>query len=590
MFKKTMLALAALALIAAPTFAEEESDLGTVHFPNSGSEAAQAAFQRGVAALHSFWYEEAGEAFKNAQEIDPDFALAYWGEAVSHNHPLWSEQDISAARDVLKRFGDTRAERRAKTPTDRERLYMDTVEVLYGPGDKYERDELYHQAMRRLAEAHPEDNEAQAFYALSYLGLVRRGEPGFHRQMKAGAIVTDLFQREPNHPGAAHYVIHSFDDPEHAPLALEAANRYAEIAPEAHHAQHMPSHIFVQHGMWNRVSASNDVAYNASAKWVERKNLSITKRDYHSLEWKAYADLQRGVYGAVLDAIAVVDDAVAETDDNRLRRISASMVARHAIETGRYHAISLPKGDVDTSRYNSTANLLLAAGMKAFAEKDEAGATEAAKQLQALADKRAADGEAYQADSVRIMQHEIEALAAQLAGDTEGALKHAKAATQDRRDPGPAVRPDLPDEAVPRAATANCSSPPARRRRPAPSSRPASPGPRTGRLRCSDSPARRPRSATRTRRTAPTRRSRPSSPRRTATFRSSRRSAATPRRPRTCSSSSTEHQHRGRRTRAAPVCCTARSRALSRSAGSFADRPVHVTERQWRTVVLNDAT
>ena len=312
MFKKVILAVAALALVAVPAIAEEESDLGTVHFPNSGSEAAQAAFQRGVAALHSFWYEEAGEAFKNAQEIDPDFALAYWGEAVSHNHPLWSEQDISAARDVLKRFGDTRAERRAKTPTERERLYMDTVEVLYGPGDKYERDELYHQAMRRLAEAHPEDNEAQAFYALSYLGLVRRGESGFHRQMKAGAIVTDLFQREPNHPGAAHYVIHSFDDPEHAPLALEAANRYAEIAPEAHHAQHMPSHIFVQHGMWNRVSASNDVAYNASAKWVERKNLSITKRDYHSLEWKAYADLQRGVYGDVLDAIAIVDGAVGE--------------------------------------------------------------------------------------------------------------------------------------------------------------------------------------------------------------------------------------------------------------------------------------
>ena len=439
-----LLCMAALALIAAPAFAEEESDLGTVHFPNSGSEAAQVAFQRGVAALHSFWYEEAGEAFKNAQEIDPDFALAYWGEAVSHNHPLWSEQDISAAREVLKRFGDSRAERRAKTPTERERLYMDTVEVLYGPGDKYERDELYHQAMRRLAEAHPEDNEAQAFYALSYLGLVRRGEPGFHRQMKAGAIVTDLFQREPNHPGAAHYVIHSFDDPEHAPLALEAANRYAEIAPEAHHAQHMPSHIFVQHGMWNRVSKSNDVAYNASAKWVDRKNLSITKRDYHSLEWKAYADLQRGVYGDVVDAIAIVDAAVAETDDNRLRRISASMVARHAIETGRYDAISLPKGDVDTSRYNSTANLLLAAGMKAFAEEDAAGATAAAKQLQALADKRAEDGEDYQADSVRIQQHEVEALAAQIAGDTKAALKHAKAATRIEEAQDPPSGPTYP--------------------------------------------------------------------------------------------------------------------------------------------------
>ena len=206
----------------------------------------------------------------------------------------------------------------------------------------------------------------------------------------------------------------------------------------------MPSHIFVQHGMWNRVSASNDVAYNASAKWVERKNLSITKRDYHSLEWKAYADLQRGVYGDVLDAIAIVNAAVAETDDNRLRRISASMVARHAIETGRYDAISLPKGDVDTSRYNSTANLLLAAGMKAFADKDEAGATAAAEQLRALADKRAADGEDYQADSVRIQQHEVEALAAQIAGDTEGALKHAKAATRIEETQDPPSGPTYP--------------------------------------------------------------------------------------------------------------------------------------------------
>ena len=440
---RILLAVAALALIASPALAEE-SELGTVHFPNSGSEAAQAAFQRGVAALHSFWYEEAGEAFKNAQEIDPDFALAYWGEALSHNHPLWSEQDISAARDVLKRFGATRSDRRAKTPTERERMYLDTVEILYGSGDKYERDEMYHQAMRRLSETHPEDNEARAFYALSYLGLVRRGEPGFHRQMKAGAIVTKLFQEKPDHPGAAHYVIHSFDDPEHAPLALEAANRYAEIAPEAHHAQHMPSHIFVQHGMWNRAANSNNVSYNASAKWVESKNLSITKRDYHSLEWKAYADLQRGQYGGVLDAIAIVDDAVAQTDDMRLRRISASMVARHAIETGRYDGIVLPKGDTDTSRYNSTANLLLAAGMKAYAEKDTAGATEAAKQLRALADKRVEAGEAYQADSVRIMQHEVEALAAQLAGDTDAALKHAAAATKIEETQGPPSGPTYP--------------------------------------------------------------------------------------------------------------------------------------------------
>ncbi len=433
-----------LALAVAP-LAAAQSALGTVHFPNSGAEEAQDAFQRGVASLHSFWYEEAAEAFKNAQEIDSDFALAYWGEALSYNHPLWSEQDISAGREVLRRFGATRAERRSKTPTERERMYMDTVEILYGPGDKYERDQRYHEALRRLAEAHPEDNEAQAFYALSYLGLVRRGEPGFHRQMKAGAIASTLFQAEPNHPGAAHYVIHSFDDPEHAPLALEAANRYAEIAPEAHHAQHMPSHIFVQHGMWNRVSKSNRIAYDASAKWVEEKNLSITKRDYHSLEWKAYADLQRGVYSASQDAIGIVEEAAAEVDDLRLRRIAASMTARYAIETGQFDAIELPdEASVDTSRYNSTANLLMAAGMKAAAAKDATGAKRAAELLGKLADARIEEGQQYQADSVRIMEHEVLALAAQAKGDMESAIAHAAKAADIEETQDPPSGPTYP--------------------------------------------------------------------------------------------------------------------------------------------------
>lgn len=433
-----------LALAVAP-LAAAQSALGTVHFPNSGAEEAQDAFQRGVASLHSFWYEEAAEAFRNAQEIDSDFALAYWGEALSYNHPLWSEQDISAGREVLRRFGATRAERRSKTPTERERMYMDTVEILYGPGDKYERDQRYHEALRRLAEAHPEDNEAQAFHALSYLGLVRRGEPGFHRQMKAGAIASKLFQAEPNHPGAAHYVIHSFDDPEHAPLALEAANRYAEIAPEAHHAQHMPSHIFVQHGMWNRVSKSNRIAYDASAKWVEEKNLSITKRDYHSLEWKAYADLQRGVYSASQDAIGIVEEAAAEVDDLRLRRIAASMTARYAIETGQFDAIELPdEASVDTSRYNSTANLLMAAGMKAAAAKDATGAKRAAELLGKLADARIEEGQQYQADSVRIMEHEVLALAAQAKGDMESAIAHAAKAADIEETQDPPSGPTYP--------------------------------------------------------------------------------------------------------------------------------------------------
>ena len=306
--RQSLIKMLAIGLIACAgsVFAtgEEATNLGDIDFPNSGSEAAQEPFLRGVKALHSFWFEEAEEAFRNAQEVDPDFALAYWGEAMSHNHPLWAEQDVAKAREVLSRLGKTRKQRLEKAPTDREKIYLDAIETLYaGSADKLTRDKAYEAAMAKLAATYPDDKEAQAFHALSLLGLVRPGDQGFSRQMKAGAKALRLFQEAPNHPGAAHYVIHSFDDPEHAPLALPAAERYAKIAPEAHHALHMPTHIFVQHGMWDRVAESNLSAFNASAKWVERKNLSETKKDFHSWQWRTYANLQRGIWDEAHDAL-----------------------------------------------------------------------------------------------------------------------------------------------------------------------------------------------------------------------------------------------------------------------------------------------
>ncbi|MGH9336476.1 MAG: hypothetical protein ACRD21_22290, partial [Vicinamibacteria bacterium] len=370
-------------LIVAPTLSfgsSSSGNLGAIDFPNSGSKEAQESFLRGVAALHSFWYEEATEAFQHAQKIDPDFALAYWGEAMSYNHPLWSEQDIASARGALRRLGETKRERLEKAPTERERLYMEAIEELYGEGDKLARDLAHEKAMDRLSERFPEDDEAAAFHALSLLGTVRPGEKGFSRQMKSGAIALELFQEHPNHPGAAHYVIHSFDDPEHAPIALPAADRYAEIAPEAHHALHMPSHIFLQHGMWDRVAKSNQASYDASAKWVSRKNLSIDKRDYHSLQWRAYANLQRGIYTDSIEAIRIVGDAAKEVQSQRLERIRTSMQATHMIETGRYENLPLPEGEPDTGRYSSTANLVLAIGMGAAQAKD-AAKTEAAASL-----------------------------------------------------------------------------------------------------------------------------------------------------------------------------------------------------------------
>src|ERR1044072_1904088 len=254
------------------TVRAHESQLGRVEFPTSGSKEAQAHFLRGLAALHSFWYEEAVEAFRESTKIDPDFAMGYWGEAMTYNHPLWSEQDINPARQVLMKIKDT-----AKM-TDRERAYVDALRALYGQGDKPARDAAYSAAMEKIYLAYPEDLDAAAFYSLSLLGMAGGGK-GYRLQAKAGAIALEVYQKNPNHPGAAHYIIHAFDDPDHAILALPAARRYASIAPEAHHARHMPAHMFLQLGMWPEAAASNEAAWESSDAWMKRKNLPLNVRD-----------------------------------------------------------------------------------------------------------------------------------------------------------------------------------------------------------------------------------------------------------------------------------------------------------------------
>ena len=274
---KILATFAVVILLASVTVRAQQSQLGKVEFPTSGSPAAQQSFLRGLAALHSFWYEEALEAFREATKADPDFMMGYWGEAMTYNHPLWSEQDTSTARLVIAKIKDT------PKLTDRERAYLNAVKALYGTGEKYARDQAYSTAMEKIYKAYPDDLDAAAFYALSLLGL---GSDNSHRlEAKAGAIALDVYQRNPNHPGAAHYIIHAFDDPEHAILALPAARRYASIAPEAHHARHMPSHIFLQLGMWPEAAASNESAWEASDTWMKRKHLSPSVRAYDSLHW-----------------------------------------------------------------------------------------------------------------------------------------------------------------------------------------------------------------------------------------------------------------------------------------------------------------
>lgn len=279
-----LLTLGLLALAAAPALAQDPQ-LGTIIFPTSGQPAAQAAFIRGVLYLHSFEYGSAATAFREAQRLEPGFAMAYWGEAMTLNHPVWNEQDSVAARAALARLAPSSEARRGMAPTARERGYLEAVEQLYASGGpKARRDSLYSAAMMALSAAFPADAEARAFYALSLLGL-SQGNRIVPTYMRAGAIALALMQQYPDHPGAAHYAIHAFDDPDHAPLGLPAARAYSRIAPAAPHAQHMTAHIFLALGMWDEVVSQNIIASGTDrSKWTPG----------HYTQWLQYGLLQLG--------------------------------------------------------------------------------------------------------------------------------------------------------------------------------------------------------------------------------------------------------------------------------------------------------
>src|SRR3989449_3847845 len=241
--RRRVVGLMALASVATgPALAAQALHLGPIHFPTSGAPAARASFIRGVLLLPSFEYRDAAQAFRDAQRIDARFALAYWGEALTYTHPVWNEQDRNAARAVLQRLGSSADARRALTPTPREKAYLHAVEVLYDDGSKAARDTAYSSAMERLAAAFPTDREAQVLYGVSLLGL-SQGVRDVPTYLRAAAIAQRVFRDNPNHPGAAHLLIHCYDDATHAALGLSAARAYSRIAPDAPHAQHMPTHI-----------------------------------------------------------------------------------------------------------------------------------------------------------------------------------------------------------------------------------------------------------------------------------------------------------------------------------------------------------
>src|SRR5260370_5310921 len=241
-----------VSLLFAGSPASADGGYGPVDFGNSGSPAAQADFLAGLALLHDFEYPAAAEAFRRAEGGDPGFAMAYWGEAMTFNHPIWMQQDLKAARDALNKLALTPSARRAKAKTDREKEYLDALEILYGDGSKEERDFRYEDAMAKLHARFPDDVDATAFYGLAILGTAHAGRD-IATYMRAAGVLEEAWVNHRDHPGLVHYLIHSYDDPAHAPLGLRAARIYAKIAPDAGHAQHMTSHIFLALGMWRGV-------------------------------------------------------------------------------------------------------------------------------------------------------------------------------------------------------------------------------------------------------------------------------------------------------------------------------------------------
>lgn len=391
--------LGALALPAAA----QAPRLGTISFPTSGPPTARESFVRGVLYLHSFEYDAAAEAFRAAQQAAPEFAMAYWGEAMTYNHPLWGAWDDAAARAALARLAATPGDRRARAATERERMYLEAVEALWAEGPKPRRDTAYSRAMERLVGAYPDDDEARTFYALSILGLSGTTRV-FESYMRAAALAGDVFRRHPDHPGAAHYLIHSFDDPIHAPLGLPAARAYSGIAPDAAHAQHMTTHIFLALGMWDDVVSQNTLAANQT--WWGPG---------HYTYWLTYALAQQGKFAEAERRIAEARDRMADRARPGTRGYFARMWAQHLINAERWdHPMfgwDLDLGDVSPA---ARAAVAFTRGFAALRRGDPATARDALARVEAArgGDARAPD----------VLALELRALLTLEAGDPGAAL------------------------------------------------------------------------------------------------------------------------------------------------------------------------
>lgn len=403
--------------------------LGKIDFPTSGSPEAQQEFTQGVLYMHSFEYDPAAVSFRKAQTIDPGFAMAYWGEAMTNHHSLWAVQHQEAAQDVLKRLGKTSEERVAKAPTQREKDFIRAAEILFGMTEKtkglgkLERDVEYRNAMKRLHMTYPGDLEARALYGLSILG-VGSTKREYATYMQAAAVITPVWDANHSHPGAAHYLIHAYDDPVHAILGLPMARAYEKIAVDAAHAQHMTSHIYVALGLWDDMIAANITALSVeSAKTVGEGSRS--REAWHHRYWLHYGRLQKGRLDEARKMLSMARERI---NDNPLPREPAyygAMYARYLIDTELWEEADewlVPSGvHVPTPHYYFA---------RAFAAAKLGNIDKARKLLSQIqmGGKEANPEIILSQEEVDILKLEVETVIAMNNGDIETAVAHAREA------------------------------------------------------------------------------------------------------------------------------------------------------------------
>ena len=426
-----------LASNAGPQEHQHESGekLGTVHFATSCNEVAQKEFNRAVALLHSFQFNRAIEGFNAVLGKDPTCGIAYWGIALSD----WSNPFAPGAKDKSQLQAGLESAERGKVvgaKTERERAYLVAVGNLYSDYEiTPQRTRLiaYRDAMEEVAAKYPEDHEAQIFYALALAASEDPADKTYAGRLKAGAILEKLFEEEPTHPGLAHYIIHTYDVPALAGRALEAARRYSEIAPDAPHALHMPSHTFTRTGYWQE-SIDSNIAATAAARREGQ-----TAEELHASDYEIYAYLQTGQDEAAARILNSLPEIASRFDPKAVISGAggpavgyfalAAIPARYALERQDWkQAAQLAVRE--TPFPYTEAMTWFARGLGAARLGQAAAANEAATALHQIRERLSKAGEDYWARQVEIQEVALRAWAALAAGKKEEALRQMNSAAE----------------------------------------------------------------------------------------------------------------------------------------------------------------